>query len=76
MLDAGGLVGWREPLAGDQLAVVLDELPALGVFEHVALGAISELSRADLAKFVLHARHPLRREWRNYWQSNAGAGIC
>jgi len=29
VLGHGGLVGWRQPLADDQLAVVLDELPPL-----------------------------------------------
>jgi len=39
LLRSGELVGRRQPLAGDQLAVVLDELPTLGVLGYDPLDA-------------------------------------
>ena len=53
------LIGLWQPLAGDQLTVILDELPTPGVLEHVALDAVREMGRADLVKFVrFHAQPP------------------
>ena len=48
----GRLVCWRQPLPGDQLAVVFDELPALGVLEHVALDGVVAFAERNQVRLI------------------------
>jgi hypothetical protein len=47
------VIRWRQPRSTDASTIVpLNELPALGILENVALAAVGGASRANLAQVI------------------------